>query len=385
MSNVSPKTDGPAHLQTIFDAVNVGLLLVNEEGVVKQVNHTLSRWIGRDLADCPGVQPGDFVGCIHAVGDPAGCGHTSYCTACPIRNTFQAALRLGEPVHDVEVETRLAAGDEEIRMWLSVSADPLVLEGKRHAIVALNNITERKRYEAELRQTAEELRRSNQELEQFAYIASHDLQEPLRQARAFSQLLGDRCRNKLDAKAEQYLNFIVDGATRMTELIRDLLAYSRVGVRPRPQAAPCQEALEVALANLQASIAEADARVTHDELPTIVAEPTHLVQLFQNLLGNAIKFRRPGVMPKVHVGARRDGGNWVFSVKDNGIGMAAKYYERVFLIFQRLHNREEYAGTGIGLAICKKIVEQYEGRMWIDSTVGQGSTFYFSLPEENVA
>ncbi len=168
MSNVPPKTDGSAHLQTIFDAVNVGLLLIDEEGVVKQVNHTLSRWVGRDVAACPGVQPGDFVGCIHAIGDPAGCGHTAYCAACPIRKTFQSALHSGQPVHDVEVETRLASGGEEVRLWLAVSADPLVLEGKRHAILAMNDITERKRYEAELRQTAEELRRSNQELEQFA-------------------------------------------------------------------------------------------------------------------------------------------------------------------------------------------------------------------------
>jgi signal transduction histidine kinase len=385
MSNVPPKTDGPAHLQTIFDAVNVGLLLIDEEGVVKQVNHTLSRWVGRDVAACPGVQPGDFVGCIHAIGDPAGCGHTSYCAACPIRKTFQSALHSGQPVHDVEVETRLASGGEEVRLWLAVSADPLVLEGKRHAILAMNDITERKRYEAELHQTAEELRRSNQELEQFAYIASHDLQEPLRQVRAFSQRLEDRCRGNLDAKAEQYLTFIIDGATRMTDLIRDLLAYSRVGGHPRRQAASCQEALEVALANLQTSIAEADARITHDDLPKVVAEPTHLVQVFQNLIANAIKFRRPGVMPEVHVGAGQDGANWVLSVKDNGIGMAAKHYDRAFLIFQRLHTREKYPGTGIGLAICKKIVEQYGGRIWIESTVGQGSTFYFSLPEENVA
>ncbi len=380
-----PKTDGLAHLQTIFDAVNVGLLLINEEGVVKQVNHTLSRWVGRDVAAYPSAQPGDFVGCIHAIGDPAGCGHTAHCATCPIRNTFESALRSGQPVHDVEAETRLAVGGEEVRLWLTVSADPLVLEGKQHAILSMNNITERKQYEAELHQTAEELRRSNQELEQFAYIASHDLQEPLRQVRAFSQLLADRCRDKLDAKSQQYLNFIVDGAARMTDLIQDLLAYSRVGAHPRRQAASCQETLQVALANLQAGIAEADARVTHDDLPAIVAEPTHLVQLFQNLIGNAVKFRRPGVRPEVHVGACRDGANWVFSVKDNGIGMAAEHYDRVFLIFQRLHTREKYAGTGMGLAICKKIVEQHGGRIWVESTVGQGSTFYFSLPEENLA
>ncbi len=385
MSNFSPQTDGAAHLQTIFDAVNVGLLLINEEGVVKQVNQTLSRWVGRDLAAGSAAQPGDFVGCIHAVGDPAGCGRTAHCATCPIRNTFQSALQSGQAVHDVEVETRLAVGGEEVRLWLAVSADPLLLEGKRHAVLAMNNITERKQYEAELRQTAEELRRSNQELEQFAYIASHDLQEPLRQVRGFSQLLADRCRDQFDAKAGQYLKFIIDGATRMTELIQDLLTYSRVGAHPRRQAASCREALQVALANLQASIAEAGARVTHDDLPTLVAEPTHLVQLFQNLISNALKFRRSGVAPAIHVGACRDGANWLFSVQDNGIGIAAEHHDRVFLIFQRLHTRQKYAGTGIGLAICKKIVEQYGGRIWVESTAGQGATFKFSLPQENVA
>ena len=240
-----PQADGAAHLQTIFDAVNVGLLLINEEGVVKQVNHTLSRWVGRDLAAGSAIQPGDFVGCIHAVGDPAGCGHTVHCARCPIRNTFQSALQSGQAVHDVEVETRLAADGKEVRLWLAVSADPLLLEGKRHAVLAMINITERKQYEAELHQTAEELRRSNQELEQFAYVASHDLQEPLRQVRGFSQLLADRCRDRLDAKAGQYLKFIIDGATRMTELIQDLLTYSRVGAHPRRQAASCREALQV--------------------------------------------------------------------------------------------------------------------------------------------
>jgi signal transduction histidine kinase len=387
MPSHSPNANGKTHLQTIFDAINVALLLVDEEGVVKRVNNTLSRWVGHDLAADAAMQPGDFVGCIHAVADPAGCGHTAHCAACPIRNTFQGAIQTGQPVHDVEVEARLATGEGEgeVHLWLAVSADPLLLDGKRHAVLALNNITERKRYEAQLHEATEELRRSNQELEQFAYIASHDLQEPLRQVRGFSQLLVDRCRGQLDAKAEQYLDFIMDGAARMSDLIRDLLAYSRVGARRRREAASCEEALRTALANLQAAIAESDARVTHDDLPTLVVEPTHLVQLFQNLIGNAIKFRRPGVAPAVHVGACREGEQWRFSVRDNGIGIAPEHLDRVFLIFQRLHTREKYAGTGIGLAICKKIVEQYGGRIGVESAVDQGTTFHFSLPQENVA
>jgi chemotaxis family two-component system sensor kinase Cph1 len=171
----------------------------------------------------------------------------------------------------------------------------------------------------------------------------------------------------------------------MSDLVQGLLAYSRVGVRDvRRQPVPCQQAFDAAVANLRASIAESRARITHDDLPTVVAEPTQLTQLFQNLIGNAVKFRRDGVAPQIHVGCRRDDDHWLFWVKDNGIGIDPQYQDKVFLIFQRLHSREKYPGTGIGLAICKKIVEQHGGRIWIESKAGEGSTFYFSLPEPSL-
>jgi light-regulated signal transduction histidine kinase (bacteriophytochrome) len=234
-----------------------------------------------------------------------------------------------------------------------------------------------------LRKVVEELARSNKDLEQFAYVASHDLQEPLRQVRAFVQILRDRHLGKLEGDAERYMEFVYEGAVRMSNLVRGLLEYSRVGAKDtgkRPIS--CQEALEAALANLQASIAEARAVVTHDDLPTVLAEPLQLTQLFQNLIGNAIKFRRDGVAPIIHVKCCRDGRQWLFTVKDNGIGIAPEFREKVFMIFQRLHGREKYPGTGIGLAICKKIVEQHGGKVWIESQVNEGSTFYFTLPEE---
>jgi PAS domain S-box-containing protein len=244
----------------------------------------------------------------------------------------------------------------------------------------ITDITQRKRAEEGLRKTVEELKRSNRELEQFAYISSHDLQEPLRQVRAYVQLLRDRHADK----AVQYMEFVYDGAERMSNLVQGLLDYSRVGARDaRRQTFPCQQALDGAVANLQAGIAESHARITHDELPTLVAEPTQLTQLFQNLIGNAIKFHADGVQPQVHVGCRRQGRDWLFSVKDNGIGIAPEFHEKVFLIFQRLHTRDKYAGTGIGLSICKKIVEQHGGKIWIESKAGEGSTFCFTLPDGN--
>ncbi len=240
--------------------------------------------------------------------------------------------------------------------------------------------------EAVLRRTVEELSRSNNELEQFAYITSHDLQEPLRQVSGFVQLLKSRYGENLDEQASQFMRFIVDGAARMSTLIKDLLSFSRVGARDvRRQKVQCQHALEGALANLRSTIEEAGAQLTHDELPAVVADPTRLTQLFQNLLSNAIKFRRDGVTPQIHVGCRGEGRQWVFCVRDNGIGIDVQYHQKVFLIFQRLHSRDKYPGTGIGLAICKKIVEQHGGRIWIEPTPPPGTTFCFTLPREQPA
>jgi light-regulated signal transduction histidine kinase (bacteriophytochrome) len=230
------------------------------------------------------------------------------------------------------------------------------------------------------RRATGELARSNRDLEQFAYVASHDLQEPLRMVNGFLKLLAERCAGQLDEKANQYIAYSVQGAQRMSQLITDLLEYSRVDRKGKElQATDARALLTDALANLRASIAEAGAQVTHDELPTVRADATQLGQLFQNLIGNAIKFRDPHRPCQVHVAVRKDGGQWVFAVRDNGIGIDPKQHARVFVIFQRLHTRDEYPGTGIGLAICKKIVERHGGRIWIESVLGEGSTFFFTL------
>lgn len=237
---------------------------------------------------------------------------------------------------------------------------------------------------AEVVKTAKELEQSNKDLEQFAYVASHDLQEPLRAVAGFISLLQKRYEGKLDEKAHEYIRHAVDGATRMQALIDGLLAYSRVetkGAALAPSSA--QQSYEVAMANLRTSVEEAHAEVTADSLPKVRADGLQLTQLFQNLIGNAIKFRgeRP---PRVHVSAKRQQKDWLFSVRDSGIGIDPQYADRIFRIFQRLHTRTQYPGTGIGLAICKKIVERHGGEIWFESKPGRGTTFYFSIPESGV-
>lgn len=243
------------------------------------------------------------------------------------------------------------------------------------------DITERKQAEDHLKETLADLQRSNQELEQFAYVASHDLQEPLRMVSSYTQLLAERYQGQLDDKAQKYINYAVDGALRMQVLINDLLAYSRIGTRGKPlEPTDTGIVLAEAVRNLKMQIDEAKAGITNDALPEVRADASQLVLVFQNLLGNALKFRGEEA-PHVHISAKDAGREWQFSVRDNGIGIEPDYADKVFVIFQRLHTREEYPGSGIGLAICKKIVERHGGRIWFESEFGKGSTFYFTVPK----
>jgi PAS domain S-box-containing protein len=262
------------------------------------------------------------------------------------------------------------------------SISQLDVGGTRVYTAVLRDVTERRRTEEALAQHMRELARSNAELEQFAYVASHDLQEPLRMVASYTQLLARRYRDVLDSDAEEFIGFAVDGVRRMQALIDDLLAYSRVGTRGGEfQPTDVGRVLERVLVGLGTAIEEAEAEVSYGPMPVLSADATQLTQLFQNLIANAVKFRGDE-NPRVRIDAVLAGNEWQFSVKDNGIGIAPEFRERIFVIFQRLHNREEYPGTGIGLAICKKIVERHGGRIWVESEPGIGSTFWFTLPAE---
>jgi PAS domain S-box-containing protein len=282
-----------------------------------------------------------------------------------------------------EVFGRRRNGDE---FPAEVSISKGAVDGRRVYNAVVRDVTERKRYEAELRARSEELARSNRELEQFAYVASHDLQEPLRMVASYTQLLARRYEGRLDAQADRYIHFAVDGAQRMQALINDLLALSRVGTLGKPfQPVDMQAVLGRVLQWLQPALAESRGAVTHDPLPTLVGDPGQLEQLLQNLVANALKFRRLDVPPRVHVSAERRrgeaGDEWRFGVADNGIGFDMQFAEQIFVVFQRLHTRAEYPGTGVGLAICKKIVERHGGSIWVTSTPGEGTTFHFTLAE----
>lgn len=267
---------------------------------------------------------------------------------------------------------------------VEISLSPLETEEEGLLIsAAIRDVTQRKWAQDQLRAYAEELQRSNLELQQFAYVASHDLQEPLRAISTFCEMLAKRYRGQLDAQADQWIGFVVDGARRMQALVQDLLAYSRLETRARPpEPVALDNIFHRAVENVRALAEETGASITAEALPTVCGDPSQLVQLLQNLIGNALKFRG-GEPPRVHVSAARREENWVVSVSDNGIGIDPKYYERIFELFKRLHNADRYPGTGIGLSVCRKVVHRHGGRIWVESEPGRGSTFYFTLPVPN--
>ena len=290
-------------------------------------------------------------------------------------------------LHHSLIPTPLPNGQMRVQQT-TVTAVPAINGKGFYALVAIQDVTELTQriqiYQTALKerkQAEAELQRSNAELEQFAYVASHDLREPLRMVITFTRMLQQRYASQLDDQADQMIHFAADGAIRMEGLINDLLTYSRVGRKGNSfQLVNCTEVLETTLHNLQAPIEESGVAITNPLLPTVLADSTQLAQLFQNLISNAVKYRSEET-PIVEVGAELQANEWLFWVRDNGIGLNMKHAERIFMIFQRLHTREAYSGTGIGLAICKKIVERHGGRIWVDSILGQGSTFYFTLPD----
>jgi light-regulated signal transduction histidine kinase (bacteriophytochrome) len=247
-------------------------------------------------------------------------------------------------------------------------------------LLAIEDITERRRREEELKKLSEELAHSNVALNDFAYVASHDLKKPLQSIEGFVKLLARRYKGKLDVKADELIEYIGSGVKRMQELIKDLLEYSQIEAKGKKfKPTECSGVVEKAVGNLQAAIEESNALVAYDELPTVMGDTSQMISLFQNLIDNAVKFRGEEA-PRIHISAEQKEDEWVFSIRDNGIGIDLKDSERIFGMFQRLHGSADYPGTGIGLAICKRIVERHGGRIWVESETGKGSTFYFTMP-----
>jgi PAS domain S-box-containing protein len=355
--------------RTLLQSTDQGIYGVDRESRCMFINRSAALLLGYEAEEILGRNMHDLIHHTHADGT------ASSAAECPVCTT----LHTGKGTRsDSEIFWRR----EGTSFPVEFSSHPILQGGSvSGAVIAFTDITQRRQAEKQLQETAVALERSNKELEQFAYVASHDLQEPLRMVASYVQLLARRYTDKLDADANEFINFAVDGAKRMQTLINDLLTYSRVGTRTKPLTmTDCEMVLQDALNNLQIAIAESGAVITHDTLPIVLGDNVHLSQLFQNLLSNAIKFRHRGEAPSIHIGAERRTTEWVLSVHDNGIGIDLRHAERIFQIFQRLHTRDEYPGTGIGLAVCKKIVERHGGHIWVESQPGHGTTFLFTFP-----
>jgi len=347
------------HTRTLIEASLDPLVTISPEGKITDVNEATTKVTGVSRERLIGT---DF---------------SSYFTEPEKARLYQTAFEKGVVINYPLTIRHTSGKLTDVLYNASVYTDET--GNVLGVFAAARDITERKQAEEKLRETMKELERSNAELERFAYVASHDLQEPLRMVASYTQLLEKRYKDRLDRDAHEFIDFAVDGAKRMQQLINDLLAYSRVGTRGKTfEATDCEAVLNAAIANLDVAIRESKAKVTHDPLPAVMADEGQLVQLFQNLIGNGIKFHGKK-LPCVHVSAKPNGDKWVFSVKDNGIGIDPQYYERIFIIFQRLHG-EEYPGSGTGLAIAKRIVERHGGRIWIESQPDIGTTFHFTMP-----
>lgn len=353
-------------LQSVLTSISDGVVISDANGQIILVNPAAVAITGRIKPEqLPMEQWSEFYGCYHQDGT------TMYTwQELPLARAIK-----GESVDEEEMILK-NSGLLQPR-WISVSGSPITNEAgtASGAVVVLRDVTERKRSDTELR-------RSNEELQNFAFVAAHDLQEPLRTVLGFLDLLSKKYGNGaiLDEKAEKYINHSVEGAKRLQRLVGDLLIYSRLSTKaPTLVEVDCSKVVAGAIEDLRVSIHEAGAKITYDDLPIVVAEKLQLGQLFQNLIGNAIKYRSSEPLV-INISCERQGINWLFTVNDNGIGFEMEYAERIFLIFQRLHGRTTYPGTGIGLALCRRIVERHHGRIWVTSELNSGSSFKFTLP-----
>jgi PAS domain S-box-containing protein len=353
-------------LRDLYDNAPCGYLSLDSSGALLRINATLAAWLGYSREEVLQIREA-----------------RPFLTSESVQKLDAAFAGFKEHGRIEELGLDMVRKTGSV-MPILLTADAIRDSSGRYVSCrgTVFDITGRKESEDRLLKTVRDLKRSNDELQQFAYVASHDLQEPLRMVASYTQLLAQRYKGRLDSDADEFMAYAVDGSNRMQKLIQDLLAYSRVGKTGIPlREISSEHALTEALGHLRATIAESCAVVTHDELPAVTTNKTHLTQVFQNLVGNAIKYHGADA-PCVHISAVKNGANqWVFSVRDNGLGIDPQYFERIFVLFQRLHGPKEFKGTGIGLAICKKIMEQLGGKIWVESQLGEGSTFCFALPE----
>lgn len=354
-------TVSKSYVDNILKSMAETLMVIDPDGTIQRVNQAAISLLGYERHELVGRSAGDLFE----------------------KGVDVLSLLKQSGLNDVirSVDTSVVTKDGR---HVAVSLSGSVMRGEDGEIQGMvcvaQDITERKRTQELLEQQTQELARSNSELEQFAWVASHDLQEPLRMVASYTQLLSKRYKGKLDADADEFIAFAVDGATRMRRLINALLELSRVGTRGKDfEATDCEAIYDRTLVNLQELVEESGALVTHDRLPTVMGDGTQLGQLFQNLIANAIKFRGDEQLT-VHVGAEQRNGHWEFCVRDNGIGIDPEYAERIFVVFQRLHGKGDRPGTGIGLSICKKIVELHGGQIWVESLPDEGAAFHFTLP-----
>jgi PAS domain S-box-containing protein len=364
--DITERKRSEERLRLIVEAAPSGMIMVDHDGKIALVNSQIERLFGYKREELIG----ELIEML--VPKPSRGKHPTY------RDDFFAdpkarPMGVGRDLYGLRKDGE--------RIPVEIGLNPLLTEGEKFVLASVVDITERKRAEQLLQEKLSELQRSNEDLQQFAYVCSHDLQEPLRVISNYTQLLAKRYKGSLDNDADEFIEFTVDAAKRMQELINDLLLYSRVDSKGQEfEPVECSAILELAVANLQVAIKENHALIHCDTLPIVKADSSQLIQLFQNLLSNAIKFRSEEP-PEIGISVTEQAKFWQFTVRDNGLGFNMKHHERVFVIFQRLHMREKYPGSGIGLAICKKIVERHQGRMWVDSVPGQGTEFHFTLPK----
>jgi PAS domain S-box-containing protein len=359
-------------LVSTLNALSAHIAVLDAEGTIVAVNEAWRRFADENQLGWPnyGVGRNYLAVCDAALGQASEGAQRAQQGIRDVMDGRREQFWMEYPCH----------GPEE-RRWFMMRVTRFRGDDGSSVVVAHESITERKEAEQKIKRYAADLERSNEELEQFAYVISHDLREPVRMVQSYLDLLKRRYQGQLDQKADKFIDYAVDSAERMQEMIRALLNLSRVETQGKDLTPTDVDlVLERTLKALRRAIEEADAEVTHDRLPTVQADAAQLGQVFQNLIANAIKFRREDVPPRIHISAERQGDEWLFSVTDNGIGIDAEHADRIFQVFQRLHTEEEYPGLGVGLALCKRIVERHGGRIWAEPGPGVGTTFYFTLP-----